>query len=85
MEVWNNNVSSIGIFSLLVRFSGFIFKDFLLETKAMNFGNHQSYFDKFDHSAIPLWFLLITPILVLISIPISFYLFIKEQQTLRRI
>ena len=35
-----------------------------------------------DHNAIPLWFLLITPILVLISIPISFYLFIVNPKTL---
>ena len=43
----------------------------------MNFGKSSIFFlNEIKHDAIPLWFLLITPILVLISIPISFYLFI---------
>ena len=33
-------------------------------------------------TSIPLWFLLITPILVLISIPISFYLYILNPKIL---
>ena len=43
----------------------------------MNFGKHQYFFDEIKHEAIPIWFLLITPILVLLSIPISFYLYFE--------
>ena len=41
-----------------------------------------SYLNEIKHEAIPLWFLLVTPILVLISIPISFYLFISNPKVL---
>ena len=34
------------------------------------------FLNEIKNNGIPLWFLLITPILVLISIPISFYLYI---------
>ena len=38
--------------------------------------------NEISHEAIPLWFLLVTPILVLISIPISFYLYILKPKIL---
>ena len=45
----------------------------------MSFGKSQYFFlNEIKHESIPLWFLLITPILVLISIPISFYLYILK-------
>ncbi len=64
-------------------FSGFIFKDFLI-------GHHFNEFwkdsilllYKFDHSAIPTWFLYITPFLVILAIPISYYLYIKNNKLL---
>ena len=37
---------------------------------------------KFDHSAIPTWFLYITPFLVILAIPISYYLYIKNNKLL---
>ena len=36
----------------------------------------------FDHSLIPLWILYITPLLVVLAIPFSYYLFIKNQKYL---
>ncbi len=64
-------------------FSGFIFKDFLI-------GHHFNEFwkdsilllYKFDHSSIPTWFLYITPFLVILAIPISYYLYIKNNKLL---
>ncbi len=64
-------------------FSGFIFKDFLI-------GHHFNEFwkdsilllYKFDHSEIPTWFLYITPFLVILAIPISYYLYIKNNKLL---
>ena len=40
------------------------------------------FLNEIKHESIPLWFLLITPILVLISIPISFYLYILKPKIL---
>ena len=49
----------------------------------MNFGKLRYFFlDEIKHEAIPIWFLLITPILVLLSIPISYYLFILNTKIL---
>ena len=39
----------------------------------------------FDHSFIPLWILVITPILVTLSIPLSFYLYSKNKLILEKI
>ena len=47
-----------------------------------NFGKVQSFLKEIKHDAIPLWFLLITPILVTISIPISYYLYISSPKIL---
>ena len=40
------------------------------------------FLNEIKHDAIPFWFLLITPILVLLSIPISFYLYILNPKIL---
>jgi len=63
-------------------FSGFLFKDLFI-----GHGDHTSFWGdsiKFlsplssEHP--PLWFLLLTPTLVLISIPIAYYLFVKNKE-----
>ena len=67
-------------------FSGILFKDFLI-------GHNYSYFwnnsvlilQDFDHSRIPIWLLFITPILVTLAIPLSYYLYIKDNKFLERI
>ena len=48
----------------------------------INFGKVNLFLDEIEHTAIPLWFLLTTPILVLVSIPVSFYLFISKPKIL---
>ena len=40
------------------------------------------FLNEIKHDAIPLWFLLITPVLVLISIPVSFYFYILKPKVL---
>ena len=40
------------------------------------------FLNEIKHDTIPLWFLLTTPILVLIAIPISFYLYIVSPKIL---
>ena len=60
-------------------FSGYIFKSIFIGNHSNEFWQGSIFFlNEIKHEFIPLWFLLITPILVLISIPISFYLYIKN-------
>ena len=58
-------------------FSGYLFKNTFIGHQSSEFWQNSIFFlNEIKHEAIPLWFLLTTPVLVLISIPISFYLFI---------
>ena len=64
-------------------FSGYIFKSIFIGHHSNEFWQGSIFFlNEFKHDSIPLWFLLITPILVLISIPISFYLYILNPNVL---
>ena len=58
-------------------FSGYFFKDIFIGHHSNDFWQSSIFFlNEIKHDAIPIWFLLTTPILVIISIPISFYLYI---------
>ena len=64
-------------------FSGFLFKEFLIGHDYNNFWRDSILIlEKFDHSGIPLWLLVITPLFVTILIPVSFYLYIKKTNIL---
>ena len=64
-------------------FSGYFFKSIFIGHDSNEFWQISIFFlNEIKHDAIPLWFLLITPILVLISIPISFYLYILKPKIL---
>ena len=64
-------------------FSGYIFKNIFIGHHSIDFWQASIFFlNKISHSSIPLWFLLTTPVIVLISIPISFYLYILKPKTL---
>ena len=64
-------------------FSGFLFKEFLIGHDYNNFWRDSILIlEKFDHSGIPLWLLVITPFFVTILIPVSFYLYIKKTNLL---
>ena len=64
-------------------FSGYFFKNTFIGYNSNEFWQGSIFFlNEIKHDAIPLWFLLITPILVLISIPISFYLYILRPKVL---
>ncbi len=62
-------------------FAGFTFKELFIGYEGLNnFWNDSIFFLKplsTDHP--PLWFLLITPTLVILSIPLAYYLFIKNK------
>ena len=64
-------------------FSGFLFKDLLIGNENESFWHASIFFlEKINHEHVPLWLLFFTPILVMISIPISYYLFVKNKKIL---
>ena len=64
-------------------FSGYIFKDTFIGHHNNEFWQSSIFFlNEIKHDVIPLWFLLITPLLVVLSIPISFYLYILNPKVL---
>ena len=64
-------------------FSGYLFKNILIGHDNNDFWQASIFFlNEIKHETIPLWFLLITPSLVLFSIPISFYLYVLNPKVL---
>ena len=64
-------------------FSGYFFKSTFIGHHSNEFWQTSIFFlNEIKHETIPTWFLLITPILVLIAIPISFYLYISNPRDL---
>ena len=60
-------------------FAGYYFKDVFIGHHSNDFWQTSILFlNEIKHDPIPTWFLLITPILVSISIPISFYYFVTN-------
>ncbi len=75
------------ILSVGAIFAGFLFKDlFLINSNGYNFwGNSIMFLNPLSNEHPPMWFLLITPSLVILSIPLSYYLFIKNKNFLNSI
>ncbi len=64
--------------------AGFIFKEIFIGHHNNDFWQSSIFFlEEIKHDVIPLWFLLLTPFLVTISIPISYYYFVSNTQILR--
>tara|TARA_Y100001970_G_scaffold250005_1_gene321187 strand:- start:22570 stop:24480 length:1911 start_codon:yes stop_codon:yes gene_type:complete len=67
-------------------FSGVLFKNFLIGHNYIDFWKDSILLlNIFNHSDIPLWILVITPVLVCLSIPLSYYLYIKDNKLLEKI
>tara|TARA_Y100000590_G_scaffold144053_1_gene165602 strand:+ start:4033 stop:5946 length:1914 start_codon:yes stop_codon:yes gene_type:complete len=68
-------------------FSGVVFKDlFIGHEMSYNFwGNSIKFLEPLSKDHPPNWFLFLTPILVIISIPISFYIFVKNKNIVEEI
>ncbi len=72
----------LGIGALL---SGFLFKETFIGHDSRTFWQSSIFFlNEINHSHIPLWLLLITPTLVVISIPLSFYCYVSNTKLLER-
>jgi len=61
--------------------AGYLFKDlFIGYESSFNFwGSSIKFLEPLSHDHPPTWFIYLTPFLVIISIPLSFYLFIKNK------
>ena len=69
------------ILSIGAIFAGFIFKDLFVGYEGINnFWNESIFFlETLSTDHPPLWFLLLTPTLVTLSIPLAYYLFVKNK------
>ena len=64
--------------------AGFFFKETFIGHHSNDFWQASIFFlNEIKHDPIPLWFLLLTPTLVIISIPISFYYFVANVEILK--
>ena len=68
-------------------FAGYIFKELFLDSyNVNNFWQDSIFFlEPLSTEHPPFWFLILTPILVVISIPIAYYLFVKNKALLKQI
>ena len=67
-------------------FAGYFFKETFIAHHSNDFWKASIFFlNEIKHDTIPLWFLLLTPILVVVSIPISFYYFISNTKILEEL
>ena len=63
--------------------SGILLKNFFIGQESTNFWKNSIFFiNELSHDHIPLWLILMTPIIVTIAIPISYYYFIKNPKIL---
>ena len=75
------------LLSLGAIFSGFVFKElFISQESQVNFWQNSIFFlEPLSTDHPPFWFLIITPLLVIISIPIAFYFFVINKDLAKRI
>ena len=68
-------------------FAGYIFKDiFISHVEINNFWQESIFFlNPLSTDHPPLWFLVLTPILVVSSIPVAYYLFVKNKSLIDHI
>ena len=69
------------ILSIGAVFAGFLFKDLFISHEGSNhfWGNSIMFLTPLSTDHPPIWIILITPILVTLSIPLSYYLFVKNK------
>ena len=67
-------------------FAGFLFKETFIGHHSNDFWQTSIFFiNEIKHDHIPLWLLLITPILVVVAIPLSFYYYILNTKILEEL
>ena len=74
------------ILSLGAILSGFLFKELLIGNQNENFWKESIFFlEKIELINLPIWLLTITPVLVILVIPLSYFLYIKDKTILKGI
>ena len=70
------------ILSIGAVFAGFLFKDLFMGNGELNnfWGDSIKFLNPLSTEHPPMWFILLTPMLVLSSIPIAYYLFVKNKE-----
>jgi len=64
--------------------TGLLFKELFIGSESHNFWNNSILFLKyFEHDHLPIWLIALTPSIVVFAIPISYYLFIKNEKILK--
>jgi len=64
-------------------FAGYAFKELLIGHHYINFWRKSIFFiEEIKHLHLPLWLLFSTPVLVIVAIPLSYYLYIKNPDIL---
>jgi len=64
--------------------TGLLFKEIFIGSESYNFWDDSILFLKsFEHDHLPIWLIFLTPALVIFAIPISYYLFIKNEKILK--
>ena len=67
-------------------FAGYAFKDLLIGHNYLDFWKESIFFIKeIEHLHLPLWLVFSTPFLVVVAIPLSYYLYIKNTNILNGI
>tara|TARA_Y100000590_G_scaffold10517_1_gene12947 strand:+ start:1869 stop:3776 length:1908 start_codon:yes stop_codon:yes gene_type:complete len=62
--------------------SGFIFKEMFIGHDTTFWSNSILFLNSIQHDHLPLWILIITPLIVIIAIPVTYYLFLKDERIL---
>ena len=64
-------------------FAGFAFKEIFIGSNGSEFwGNSILFLNAIQHNHPPLWFISITPVIVILAIPFSYYLFVENKKIL---
>ena len=64
--------------------TGLLFKEIFIGSESHNFwGDSILFLKSFEHDHLPIWLTTLTPTIVIFAIPISYYLFIKNEKILK--
>ena len=63
--------------------SGFIFKEMFIGNNTIFWNNSILFLNSIQHDYLPIWLLIITPTIVIIAIPIAYYLFVENEKILK--
>ena len=67
-------------------FAGFVFKEIFIGSNGSEFwGSSILILNALQENHPPLWFISITPVIVILAIPISYYLFVKNEKILKNL